>query len=391
MRNSFSVSYSYPVHFTRAVFAPGNPLLAEVMTGLAREGGSRMPCLVVIDSGVAACTPGLAARIDASVKQCPGLLLPRPPLVLPGGERAKDGLHAVSAVVEAAREACLCRQSYIWAVGGGALLDAVGLAAALFHRGVRLVRFPTTVLSQNDSGVGVKNGVNLGGVKNLIGTFSPPVGVINDLDFLSTLSARDWIAGSAEAFKVAVINDRDFLGWLCANAGAIPAREPDVMEQLVRRCATLHVQHIATSGDPFEFGSARPLDFGHWAAHKLETMTGFDLRHGEAVAIGIALDLIYASLAGMIAQAEAETIVNAMKHAGLPVWHDALTVCTQSHATPDILAGIDEFREHLGGQLHVTFPAPVGRRIEVTDVNRQTMMRAIDVLREFANPSGGHA
>lgn len=389
MRNSFTVLYSYSVHFTRAVFAPDNPVLAEVMNGLADEGGSCMPCLVVIDSGVAACTPGLATRIGAAVQQCSGLSLPQPPLVLPGGEAAKDGLHVVSAVVDAAREAGLCRQSFIWAVGGGAFLDAVGLAAALFHRGVRLVRFPTTVLSQNDSGVGVKNGVNLGGVKNLLGCFAPPAAVINDLDFLNTLEHRDWVAGSAEAFKVAIIKDRPFLDWLCSHADAIPARDPEVMEHLVRRCAELHITHIATSRDPFECGSARPLDFGHWAAHKLESMTRFELRHGEAVAVGIALDLIYASLAGMICRTEAAAVVAAMQRAGLTVWHDALTERTQSHATPAILAGIDEFREHLGGQLHVTFPSPVGQRIEVTDIDRQTMIRAIDALREFAEPSGG--
>ena len=137
----------------------------------------------------------------------------------------------------------------------------------------------------------MKNGVNAFGMKNLLGSFAPPFAVLNDADFLRTLQPRDKIAGVAEAVKVALIRDRAFFDWLEASADALRACEGAAMSRMIRRCAELHLDHIATGGDPFEMGSARPLDFGHWAAHKLEQLSRFRLCHGEAVAIGIALDV----------------------------------------------------------------------------------------------------
>ena len=201
------------------------------------------------------------------------------------------------------------RHSFVLAIGGGALLDVVGFAAATLHRGVRLVRMPTTVLAQNDAGVGVKNGINAFGAKNLLGTFAPPFAVINDSRFLSTLDRRDQIAGMAEAVKVALIRDRGFFAWISAHADALAAFAPDAVDHLIQRCAELHLQHIACGGDPFEQGSARPLDFGHWAAHKLEMLTGHAVRHGEAVAIGIALDCGYSVEAGHLDDEEYRLIL----------------------------------------------------------------------------------
>ncbi len=196
------------------------------------------------------------------------------------------------------------RHAFVVGIGGGALLDPVGYAAASTHRGVRLVRVPTTVLAQNDSGVGVKNGVNAFGVKNFLGTFAPPFAVLNDSRFLRTLPPRDTIAGMAEAVKVALIRDAAFFALArgaTPRAGAVRARRP--WRTMIRRCAELHMRHIAQGGDPFETGSARPLDFGHWAAHKLESADRHELRHGEAVAIGLALDTRYSALAGMLSAA----------------------------------------------------------------------------------------
>ena len=217
-------------------------------------------------------------------------------MLLPGGEAAKNDTEAVSRVIAAIGAHGLCRHSTVLAVGGGALLDAVGYAAAVAHRGLRLVRAPTTVLAQNDAGIGVKNGINAFGKKNFIGTFQPPAAVINDSRFLATLSLRDWRAGTAEAVKVALVRDRAFFASIEEMAPALAARQALAMQSLVRQCAELHLAHITQGGDPFERGSARPLDFGHWAAHRLEAMSDYRLRHGEAVAVGIALDTLYSTL-----------------------------------------------------------------------------------------------
>jgi len=282
----FSVPFEYPVAFTRHLFAPENPLLADVVA--LREAGKRHKCLVYVDDGLAAARPGLIPAITAYFDaHAARMELLEAPNLAPGGERIKRELTHIEAVQDTIHRLGVDRHSFVIAVGGGAVLDAVGLAAATAHRGVRHIRAPSTVLSQNDSGVGVKNAVNLNGVKNFIGAFAPPWAVLNDFELLGGLAPRDRLAGIAEAIKVALIRDRDFFVWLEANADRLATFEPAAEEQMIRRSAELHMHQIAHGGDPFELGSARPLDFGHWSAHKLEELSHNELRHGEAVAIGM--------------------------------------------------------------------------------------------------------
>ena len=334
------VVYEYPVEFTRDAFDPANDVLAET---LSRREMRRHRIAVVIDSGVAERRPGLVAEIEGYVRHhADRIELAGPPLVVAGGEAAKlqrrlAELHRRLAALK------IDRQSFVVALGGGAMLDVVGYAAATLHRGVRLVRMPTTVLAQNDAGVGVKNGINAFGAKNFLGTFAPPFAVINDSRFLSTLGRRDQIAGMAEAVKVALIRDPRFFRWLDEHADALVAFEPDAVEHVIRRCAELHLGHIAGGGDPFEQGNARPLDFGHWAAHKLEMLTDHALRHGEAVAIGIALDSRYSVEAGHLDEGDHQAIVGLLQRLQLPTWHARLR-------DPALFDGLGEFREHLGGR-----------------------------------------
>ncbi len=239
------------------------------------------------------------------------------------------------------------RHSYVAAIGGGSVLDLAGFASAVAHRGIKHIRIPTTVLSQNDSGVGVKNGINYNGKKNFTGTFAPPVAVFNDERFLETLSERDWRSGIAEAIKVGLIKDADFYYWIEENVEKLIARDGETMNRLIRRCAALHLQHIA-SGDPFELGSSRPLDFGHWSAHKLEQLSGFKILHGEAVAMGIALDTLYSALSGRLLMEKAERIIQLLIKCGFEITNPLLEIQDENS---EILKGLQEFREHLGGQL----------------------------------------
>jgi 3-dehydroquinate synthase len=273
----------------------------------------------------------------------------------------------------------LDRQSYVVAVGGGALLDLVGLATALIHRGLRLVRVPTTVLAQNDAGVGVKNGIDAWSTKNLIGTFAPPYAVINDYDFLDLLDEVDWRGGIAEAFKVAIIKDRVFFESLCRAAPALMRRDRAAMEFLVKRCAELHLAHIREGGDPFEMGSARPLDFGHWLAHQLEILSGYRVRHGQAVSVGMAVDCLLAESIGWLTGAEAGAVLDGLRSAGLPIWDDALDR-RQPDGRRQIMEGLESFREHLGGQLTLTLPRGLGARDEVHEVDLVRLERVFERL-----------
>ena len=369
--------FEYPVTFTRDAFYPGNTVLVDALT--SREPGRVHRALVVVDSGVAQGQPGLLARITEHFAGHAGRIsLAAAPLVVAGGEAVKTAPEHLAALLQTMHDLRLDRHAFVVAVGGGAVLDMVGYAAAITHRGVRVVRLPTTVLSQADSGVGVKNGVNAFGKKNYLGTFAPPYAVIVDELLLESLTARDRIAGMAEAVKVALVRDAELFAWLGRRADALRrGDDPADLRHLVRRSAELHLTHIATSGDPFELGSARPLDFGHWAAHNLETLTGHRMRHGEAVAIGMALDALYSASVGLCDAALAADVVSVLERLGFRLWDDELE-------NPELFDGIDEFREHLGGELTVTLLESAGRGLEVHELRRDLVERARDALRARA-------
>lgn len=380
LRQRITVDYSYDVHFTHDVFAPNNHTLVEALTHRRPTRAHRV--LPVVEGQVACSWPELLERIggyfDAHSSR---ISLAAAPMVVGGGEEAKNSPEIVSCLQSRLNDAGIDRHSIVLCVGGGALQDAVGYAAATTHRGVRMVRVPTTVLAQNDSGVGVKNAVNAFGRKNFLGTFAPPFAVINDARFLETLPDRERVAGMSEAVKVALIRDAVFFTWLTVNSKALAAGEVEPLNYLIRRCAELHLQHISTSGDPFEFGSARPLDFGHWAAHKLESMTGYELRHGEGVAIGMAMDVLYSELAGHLSPASAEAVLDLLEELGLPLWDPALREVGPAGRLR-VLDGLAEFREHLGGDLTVTLLRGIGEGFEVHEMDESLIRRAISRLRE---------
>ena len=381
-----SVHYRHQLHFTDRLFSLENPVLASVL--LADKGSSapvpgkanRVKVLLVLEEALAAARPDLPVQIEACFgAHTDRLHLVCPPVRVQGGEAVKNDWSRVVEILELVHRHHIDRHNYLVVVGGGALLDMVGLAAATAHRGIRLVRVPTTTLAQDDSGVGVKNGVNAFGKKNFIGTFAPPYAVINDFDLLATLPDRDKRAGYVEAVKVACIRDREFFERLERDAAALAAFEPEAMKHLIRRSAELHLNHIANGGDPFEMGSARPLDFGHWAAHKLEQMSGYRLRHGEAVAIGIALDVLYSVRQGLLAAPAAERILGLLERLGFTLFDPELRTVTAS-GQYGVLEGLEEFREHLGGELTITLLNDIGRGVEVHAMDQDEVRRALDDL-----------
>jgi 3-dehydroquinate synthase len=375
----FIVRCRYPVYFTADAFAIDNPVFAEALC--RAEPGRRKRFAVFVDANVAACWPALGHQIAAYARvHGESLELAAPPEAVPGGEQCKNDPALVMRLLQRLDELAIDRHSYVVGIGGGAVLDLVGYVAAVAHRGVRHVRLPTTVLSQNDSGVGVKNGVNAFGKKNFLGCFAPPQAVINDASFLRTLHPRDRVAGMAEAVKVALIRDRVFFEWLEASADGLHDFASAPTARMIRRCAELHMRQIGHGGDPFERGSARPLDYGHWSAHKLESLTGHELRHGEAVAIGVALDARYSVQVGMLAEGEEERIYRLLKRLGFHLWHPAMETRDEAGRLR-ILDGVEEFRQHLGGELSVTLLRGVGVGEDVHHIDRDEVARAMVWLR----------
>lgn len=384
IERQIQVSYRHQIHFTEGVFSIENSLVSQLMSEDKRGGGASK-VMIVADKGVLDAFPALLNQITEYFDHYRDQLeLVCHPIAIEGGENCKNSWGLVESLLDAVNTFHIDRHSYIVAIGGGAILDMVGLAAAVAHRGVRHIRIPTTTLSQDDSGVGVKNGINFFGKKNFLGTFAPPFAVVNDMDFIAGQPVREKKNGYIEAVKVALIRDASFFNEIEKDAVSLARFEKDSMQRLIFRCAELHVNHIATSGDPFEFGSARPLDFGHWAAHKLEQLSQYEIRHGEAVAIGISLDTLYARNMGFLSSDECDRILKLIHDLGFELFSPYLMEKTLSGDEYEVLRGLEEFREHLGGILTITLLKGIGEGFEVNEMDREEVMKAMHELEEIS-------
>ncbi len=379
IEQSFQVTYKFKVYFTEHLFASTNLTFIDGLN--LSEKGVIKKLLIFIDASLVTANSELCALINSYFHiHSDKINLVTTPITIQGGEQVKNNPEYVEEILKAINNYGIDRHSYTVAIGGGALLDMVGYASAIAHRGIRHVRIPTTVLSQNDSGVGVKNSINYFHKKNFLGTFVPPFAVFNDYTFLETLSLRDWRAGIAEAIKVALIKDVSFFQYIVANAANLVNRDKQAMQYLIYRCAEMHLAHIA-SGDPFEMGSSRPLYFGHWAAHKMEYLSGYEIRHGEAVAAGIALDATYSLLKQMITKEEWVQILDLLKAIGFTLYYPEMRVKENDANTyPNIFSGLIEFREHLGGQLTIMLLSAIGKGCEVHEMDFDLIAQAIDLL-----------
>lgn len=376
IQRSITLNFEHRIVFTHGAFDSSNLTLRDLIAEAAELDG-RARVLVLAEDGLLAGNPALETAIECYfVRHRDSVELVSAPMVLPGGEACKNDWSLVEKIWRAIEYHGICRHSFVIAIGGGAFIDMAGFAAATAHRGIRLIRMPTTTLSQGDGGVGVKNGVNYFGKKNWIGTFTVPFAVVNDLDFLKSLPDRACRDGIIEAIKVSLLRDRPFFEYLESKAEALRRLETDPLERAIRRSAELHVDHIATSGDPFEFGSARPLDFGHWVAHKLEQLSRFAVSHGEAVAIGMAVDLLYSMRIGLLDRPTGDRILRLISGVGFHLWSDFLDRSDEASGKPVILAGLEEFREHLGGQLTITLIPEIGHKIEVHEMEESQVLGA---------------
>ena len=375
VQNNIHLQFTYDVYFSKDVFNSENIDLVNIISKNSSDNKSTI--IIFIDQGLLDCHHKLLNNIryyfHAHQEK---LTLADTPIPIPGGETCKTDPKTLDSIYQTLFNHKIDRHSFVLVIGGGAVLDVVGYAAATTHRGIRLLRMPTTVLAQNDGGIGVKTGVNRYNQKNFIGAFAAPFAVINDSKFLDTLSARDKRAGMAEAIKVALIRDNAFFEWMEINTNKLIQFDNVAIQYLIKKCAELHLSQITNGGDPFESGSSRPLDFGHWSAHKLESMSRFALKHGEAVAIGIAIDTRYALEIKKISENDFKRIILLLANLGFKLNHPAMKKRKTCDAL-ELLDGIEEFREHLGGELTITLPNSIGKEIEIHDICRQTMEKAI--------------
>lgn len=371
---NFSVPQTMRLRFTRDCFDSD---WDQVLSLFATD-SSRARVQFWVDRSVVESNPSIRESLERRlIGASDRLELTSPVRYLEGGEQIKNDSDQIEEIFRAIDRDGLDRRSYICVIGGGALLDAVGYAAGIAHRGIRLIRFPTTTLAQADSGVGVKNAINAFGKKNWKGTFSVPWAVVNDQSLLAHLPQRDFVAGFSEAVKVSLLKSPGAFRFLCAHAHAIARRDGESVLAAIRSSVLMHLHHITHGGDPFEMQEARPLDFGHWSAHKIEHLSQFRLRHGEAVSIGVALDTVYSHFVHGFERVDMQATLGVLQKLGLPIYDPIVEAET-------LFDGLEEFRQHLGGRLTVTMLRGVGNCIHTHEIDRDAMLRAMEFIQKVS-------
>ncbi len=202
---------------------------------------------------------------------------------IPAGENNKN-LDEIKKIYEFLIERHFDRHDLLIALGGGVVGDMCGFTAATYLRGVAFVQVPTTLLAQTDSSVGGKTGVDLGGVKNMVGAFYMPRLVYINTSTLDTLDERQFASGFAEVMKYGLIKDQNFYSWLIENMYEIGEKDPEVLLEMIKR--SCDIKRVVVEKDPTEKGDRALLNFGHTLGHAIEKYMNFEMLHGECVALG---------------------------------------------------------------------------------------------------------
>jgi len=383
IQQKLATTIEYPVVFTENVFDPENPVLVRAMDRLDENRVHR--AMVFVDSNVADLLPQITQHIIGYFEtHSNDIELAEEPRVIPGGEIIKNDMEVIGPLIAAMFDAHLCRHSFAILVGGGAVLDTVGLAASLIHRGIRIIRIPTTLATQISGGLGVRTAVNFDTRKNGAGTFAPPFAVINDWQFLYSLPDRDWVGGVVEAFRLAILFDASFFEELVTMVSTITQRRSEDIQHLIQRGASIYLQAMAELNDPFETRSGSPLDLGAWAAHRLEMLSNGEITHAEAMAMGLLIDARYAVEQEWMEESDFDRIYQAFAQLGLPLWFGELDLVGPD-GNPEVFHGIPDFQEHKGGMLSIPFPTGIGSSREEHVVDLAMMEIALDQLKALAN------
>ena len=296
-------------------------------------------------------------------------------VVLPDGEEYKT-LSVLERVFTALLEARCDRKTTIVALGGGVIGDMAGFAAASYQRGIPFIQVPTTLLSQVDSSVGGKTGVNHPLGKNMIGAFYQPRAVVTDTRTLDTLPDKELSAGLAEVIKYGLISDATFFSWLEANIDALLAREPDALAFAIERSCRNKADVVAR--DEREGGVRALLNFGHTFGHAIETGAGYGAwLHGEAVGAGMAMAADLSHRLGWLSAKDVQRIERLLARARLPARGAGLDVERYLE-----LMAVDKKVE--GGQLRLVLLKAIGAAVITADVPRTQLQATLNACRQQA-------
>ena len=360
---------TYSVHHTRyGAFDGRDKTLADSVHDA--------PVIMVIDRNVD------AIQGDAIRAYSRQHLNVRATVIIHASEQAK-GLEQVERICRTASDAALPRNGLVVAVGGGVTLDIAGLAASMFRRGIRYIRVPTTLVGLVDVAVGIKQGVNAFGRKNILGTFFPPAASVNDSSFLRTSPRRSISCGLAEIVKIALVRDAALLAAvedhgeeLLSSRWQTPA---PLASAVLRRAETLMMEELAPN--LFETELARLVDFGHTFSPLIETASDYDIAHGEAVALDILMSAGIAVARGLCAPDLPNRLRTLFRALDLPTWHDRLP------EVDDFLRSLDSVVAHRGGHLNLVVPTRPGSAAFVQHVTAVELSGALDWMQSTAAAS----
>ena len=365
----FNLTWEYPVYFENHSLTNDCNALKKILSNF-----KNMNMIIIADKGLMDLNSEIHHAVNNLNKKIKNLVnISRDPIIIPGGEHSKNDSNIINSLLSEFYNHNLCRNSLILVVGGGAVLDVGSYAASIYHRGIKTIRIPSTTLSQCDSGVAVKNGINSMGQKNMIGSFSPPVAVINDFALLNSLDHKDFYSGFSEIVKVALLKDKNLFSEIENISNSEYSKDKTILHKLIKQSCLHHLSHITNSGDPFERSEARPLDLGHWSAHKLEILTNFEITHGEAVSIGLIIDLTYGTLMGILPPEILKRTKDILHNFKLPTTHPILK------EKDNLLQGLEDFRQHLGGELCIPLISEIGVPIDLNNIDIKMMKKAISL------------
>ncbi len=322
---------------------------------------------LVADTVVISCPPVWRLH-EARVQDITG---GHPALLMPDGEKAKR-LSTVTQLYDGLVSRRVDRSGLVVAFGGGVVGDAAGFAAATYLRGVRLVQVPTTLLSQVDSAIGGKVGVNLAAGKNLVGAFHAPSLVVCDPEVLTTLPRREFRAGLYEAIKYGVIASRPLFDQIEATLAAVFLRDVEVLVPLIAECCRIKASVVMA--DEYEQGPRRVLNFGHTVGHALEAISRYGrFLHGEAVGYGMLAAASLSAHRGIFPSSDFEALKAVISHMG------PLPPAADLKAT-DVLDAIQTDKKVSRGTLHFVLPEHIGATTIVSDVTAKELKAALRTI-----------
>lgn len=374
---AFSGSCEFPVRFARgALRAASRELLAVLRR---REPFARHRVLFVVDAGLAKARPAVVEAAAGYARAHRGSLeLAAAPLVVPGGESAKERDELGRWLRARLLAAGLDRRSHVVIIGGGALLDAAGFVAATTAGGLRATRMPSTLAAQAAACVSLRSAIHVPGARDAKGCLAPPFGVVVDSALLEGLDERERASGLACAAAAALAGDADFFHWLCDHAVALAAGEREPLETLVRWSLRLALAR-ASEQDALACGGQPAPGPGEWAGRAVEELCAGRLRWGECLAVGLAVDLLLSrELCGLDPHA-CEGALGLLRRLSLPAWDRCLELETDGR--PALLESLEQSRRRAAGQLCVPLLHDIGQTLELDAVDEAAVVRAVETLK----------